>query len=176
MTIDKVCIYGTCIPVPIGCSEWTIISDLDFDDDITPCMLESSVTVRVGRDYHGSSYHESVSIFTAVVDLDTIKHIVDICCCDYLMEYTEPRSKGNILHAAALNPNPEVLLYFINILGEEAVRYLANNRNPSGKVPLELIQYERDSFELLMKFTELDERMYKSLIKNCPVAKSFLDE
>lgn len=172
---NKVCIHGTDVPIPIGCSEWTIVSDLDLDE-ITPALLETPVTVRVGRDYHGSSYHEHVSIFTAIIDVNMIIYIVNVCCCDYLMEYVDPRSNGNILHAAVLNPNREVLLYFVNLLGEDAVRYLANKRNPAGKVPLELIQYDREMFRLLMNFTAIDERMYKSLINNNPVAKSIFDE
>ena len=166
-------IRGTDIPVPIGCNEWTLISKFDFDD-ITPDTLERLIDVRVGRDYHGSAIHEQVSPFSAIYDLDGIQYIISVCGWDYLAEYVDPRTGGNIMHALAVNPNVNVMRYVIEGFGEMACRYLINSYDNNGRRVIELTGYNKAMFGLLLPFTSIESDYAEYLIDKLPVAKSFL--
>lgn len=170
MSFNRICITGTSIPIPIGCSEWTITDKIDLDE-LTPEILESPVFVRVGRDYHSSAIYETVSMFTALVDLRDIEYIVKICGTDYLKEYVDPRYNGNILHAVVLNPNEEVLRFILNIIDDNVLVELANKTDRLGRIPLELISYSAFQFNSMLQYTKMNESLYNRVMKTCPVAQ-----
>lgn len=170
---NRVCIYGTDIPLPYGCEEWTLVDDIS-SDDITPQLLERCVSVRVGRDYHGSSIHDHMSLFSAVYSVDEIQYLTMVCCEDYICGYVDPRTGGNIFHAVVINPNPNVMRYMIEFLGDGAAYQLMNSLDSRGRRPIELIGYERSVFEQALRYTDMTEPYRKHLLETCPVAKLFI--
>lgn len=167
------CIRNTDIPIPIGCNEWTIVSKFDHDN-ILPETLEKLMAVRVGRDYHSSGIHEHMSPFSAIYNLEEIQYIISVCGIDYLFEYVDPRTNGNIMHAAAINPNIEVIKYIIDLFGEEASKFLINSYDNEERRVIELAGYNRQMFELLTHYTTIESEYAVYLIKTCPVAKLYL--
>lgn len=171
MDRKRVCIRNTNIPLPFGCEDWKLVDKPDYEN-ITPNLLENLVSVIVGRDYHSCYIHDHMSIFSAEYRLDVIQYIVMVCCTDYLLQYTDPRCKGNILHSVVMNPNIEVAKYIINVLGDNNVFRLANEVNKFNHVPLETILYEREMFKLLLPYTELTENVLERLVKDNPLVIS----
>ena len=170
---NKVCIHGSDVPLPYGCEEWTLVDDIT-EDDITPQLLERCVSVRVARDYHGSSIHEHMSLFSAAYNLNEIKYLAMICCEDYLSEYVDPRTGGNIFHAVVINPNPYVMMFMSEFLGDELTHILMNSLDSNGRRPIELIGYDRDHFEQALHYTDMDDKYREYLLDKCPVAKVFI--
>lgn len=169
----KVCIFGTNIPLPYGCDEWTLVDDISTDD-ITPELLERCVSVRVARDYHGSSIHDHMSLFSAAYNLNEIKYLATLCCTDYLSEYVDPRTGGNIFHAVAINPNSNVIKFMSKFLGDDITGQLMNSVDSHGRKPIELIYYDREPFEFALQYTEMDNQYRDYLLDKCPVAQVFL--
>lgn len=167
------CIRDTNIPIPIGCDEWTLVHKFDYDN-IVPETLEHTMPVRVGRDYHSSAIHENVSPFSAIYDLDGIAYIISVCGWDYLAEYVDPRTGGNIMHAVAINPNVDVMKYVIAGFGDMACRYLINSYDKNERRVIELAGYNRHMFELLLPYTSIESDYANYLIEHLPVAKCFL--
>lgn len=166
-------IRGTTIPVPIGCNEWTLVRKFNFDD-ITPETLERLIDVRVGRDYHGSAIHENVSPFSAIYDLDGIVYIISVCGWDYLAEYVDPRTGGNIMHAAAINPNVDVMRYLIAGFGDMASKYFIDSYDKNDRRVIELTGYNKAMFEILLPYTTIESEYAEYLLEHLPVAKCFL--
>lgn len=156
--------------IPYGCTEWTLPTNIDYDV-IDPTLLEKAISVRVGRDYHGSSIYNTTTIFGAITDIDYIANVVDICGVDYLFDYIEPVYNGNILHACVANPNEEIPLFMLCILPTEAIQALANQQDRRGCVPLELVTFDVQLFRELMKYTIIDESMKQRLIRTTYAGK-----
>lgn len=166
-------ITNTNIPIPFNCSEWTILDKIDLSN-VTQQWLESTISVRVGRDYHSSSIVESVSPFTAIYDLDLIQDIVSICGVEYLTTYIDPRSGGNILHAIMLNPNINVIEYILSILPSDVVTSLANSKNRFGMLPLMLIYTNMNLFTKILSITDITESELRTAAKRLPTAYKYM--
>lgn len=166
----RTCIKDTEIPLPLYCDDWEIQTEIDLDD-ITPDTLEELIRVKIGRDYHGASVCEHMSIFSAVYDVETIKYIILVCGSDYLTEYVDPRHNGNILHAAAINPNVEVAKVIINSIAQDSLHKLAMGVDRIDRRPIELVPYDAEMFALFIQITDIDDDYKEYLQKVCPVAR-----
>lgn len=160
------------IAIPPTCSEWTILDRIDYDH-ITPAIMNNPVNVRVGRDYHSSSIVNKMSIFTAVTDIEAIQYLVMVSGFEFIANFKDCRSEGNILHAVATNPNHDAYNMILMCLGDDAVNILANMPDRNGYLPIEYIANNRPMFLDLVKRTDLDERHWRRLIHDSSIAAEY---
>lgn len=145
---------------------WSLRNKVNIDN-ISDIM--AVYDVKVDADYHGCNIYHEMSLFTFITDIDLYLKL--------LHKITDFKSKtiknNNILHETVMNPNPQCLYTLIDLLPDELVYELANEKNNSNNLPIELTNSQY-IFARLYDYTEMTDEILSTCMNNSFTIKNLI--